>query len=175
MGRTAGAIACSVRQPEWRAAARPDNEGWDRTAATAADIDRISAAVDVNLRRAGADRAAHVRQATNVSVVDATVGHAAEAGPHPAVILTSDTDDMTRLTPALEGDVRVVGICPRRRGLCGHEMSSAMFARDRRRRMSAVRSYVRAAVAWSRRQQAASVSSSHVAAPASSRSMPRSR
>lgn len=84
--------------------------GWDRTAATAADINRISAAVDVDLRHAGADRAAQLRQAANVSVVDATVAQAAEAAPHPAVVLTSDTDDMTRLAAALEGRVRVVGI-----------------------------------------------------------------
>jgi len=84
--------------------------GWDRTAATAADINRISAAVDVDLRRGGADRAVQLRQATEVSVVDATVGHAAESGTHPAVILTSDVDDMSRLAGTLEGDVRVVGI-----------------------------------------------------------------
>lgn len=84
--------------------------GWDRTAATAADINRISAAVDVDLRRAGADRAVQLRQATGVSVVDATVGQAAESATHPAVILTSDVDDMTRLAGTLEGDVRVVGV-----------------------------------------------------------------
>jgi hypothetical protein len=43
-------------------------------------------------------------------VVDATVGQAAEAAAQPAVILTSDTDDMTRLAATLEGNVRVVGI-----------------------------------------------------------------
>jgi len=84
--------------------------GWDRTAATAADINRISAAVDVELRRTGADRAVQLRQAAEVSVVDATVGQAAESTTHPAVILTSDVDDMTRLAGTLEGDVRVVGI-----------------------------------------------------------------
>ncbi len=84
--------------------------GWDRTAPTAADINRISAAVDIDLRHAGADRAVQLRQATSVSVVDATVGQAAEAAPQPAVVLTSDTGDMTRLAAALEGDVRVVGI-----------------------------------------------------------------
>jgi hypothetical protein len=84
--------------------------GWDRTAATAADINRISAAVDVELRRGGADRAVQLRQTAEVSVVDATVGQAAESATHPAVILTSDIDDMTRLADTLEGDVRVIGI-----------------------------------------------------------------
>lgn len=84
--------------------------GWDRTAAAAADVNRISAALDVDLRRTGADRAVQLRQGASVSVVDATVGQAAEAAPHPAVILTSDVDDMRRLVATLEGDVRVVGI-----------------------------------------------------------------
>ncbi|MGI8575939.1 MAG: hypothetical protein ACR2MA_11525 [Egibacteraceae bacterium] len=84
--------------------------GWDRTAATAADINRISAAVDVDLRRAGADRAVQLRQTADVSVVDATVGQTAESAQHPAVILTSDIDDMTRLAATLEGTVRVIGI-----------------------------------------------------------------
>lgn len=84
--------------------------GWDRTAATAADINRISAAVDVDLRRTGADRAVQLRHAAEVSVVDATVGQAAESATHPAVLLTSDAGDMTRLAGTLDGDVRVVGI-----------------------------------------------------------------
>lgn len=84
--------------------------GWDRTATTAADINRLSAAVDVDLRPAGADRAAQLKQAAGVSVVDATVGEAAESAEDPAVILTSDVDEMTRLTAIVDGDVRVVGI-----------------------------------------------------------------
>ncbi len=84
--------------------------GWDRTAATAADINRISAAIDVDLRRAGADRAVQLRHTADVSVVDATVGQAAEFASHPAVILTSDVDDMTRLAAILDGDIRVIGI-----------------------------------------------------------------
>jgi hypothetical protein len=51
-----------------------------------------------------------MRQTTGVSVVDATVGQAAESADHPAVILTSDVDDMQRLAAAIAGDVRVVGI-----------------------------------------------------------------
>ena len=60
--------------------------GWDRTATTAADINRISTAVDVDvdLRRAGADRAVQLRQAADVSVVDATVGQAAESATQPS-------------------------------------------------------------------------------------------
>lgn len=84
--------------------------GWDRTATTAADINRLAAAVDVDLRPAGADRAAQLRRAAGVSVVDATVGEAAESAEDPAVILTSDVDGMTRLAAIVDGDVRVVGI-----------------------------------------------------------------
>jgi hypothetical protein len=84
--------------------------GWDRTATTAADINRISTAVDVDLRRAGADRAVQLRQAADVSMVDATVGQAAESATQPAIILTSDVDDMTRLADTLDGDVRVISI-----------------------------------------------------------------
>jgi hypothetical protein len=82
--------------------------GWDRTAPAAADINRISAAIDVDLHRLAADRCVQLRSTTNVSVVDATVGQAAESADHPAVILTSDVDDMTRLAATLTGDIRVV-------------------------------------------------------------------
>ena len=85
-------------------------EGVRRRSQTAADINRISAAIDVDLRRSGADRAVQLRQAVEVSVVDATVGQAAESATHPAVILTSDVDDMTRLADTLDGDVRAIGI-----------------------------------------------------------------
>jgi hypothetical protein len=43
-------------------------------------------------------------------VVDATVGQAAESATHPAVILTSDVDDMTRFAGTLDGDVRAISI-----------------------------------------------------------------
>jgi hypothetical protein len=45
-----------------------------------------------------------------VSVVDATVGQAAESATHPAVILTSDVDNITRLAGTLDEDVRAIGI-----------------------------------------------------------------
>jgi hypothetical protein len=51
-----------------------------------------------------------LRQTAEVSVVDATVGQAAESATHPAFILTSDVDAMTRIAGTLDGDVRVVGI-----------------------------------------------------------------
>jgi hypothetical protein len=84
--------------------------GWDRTSAAAADINRIAAAVDVDLHRSAANRCVQLRSATNVSVVDATVGQAAESADHPAVILTSDVDDMTRLAATLNGDIRILGL-----------------------------------------------------------------
>jgi hypothetical protein len=43
-------------------------------------------------------------------MVDATVGQAAESATQPAIILTSDVDDMTRLAGTLDGDVRVISI-----------------------------------------------------------------
>jgi hypothetical protein len=83
-----------------------------RLARSGAPLDavQIAAAIDVELRRAGADRAVQLRQTAEVSVVDAKVGQAAESATHPTVILTSDVDDMTRLADTLHGDVRAVGI-----------------------------------------------------------------
>jgi hypothetical protein len=56
----------------------------DGTEPPAAEINRISAAVDIDLRRSAADRCVQLRQAANVAVVDATVGQAAEVGAPPA-------------------------------------------------------------------------------------------
>lgn len=84
--------------------------GWDRTAVSSADINRLATATDVDLRSGDADRAAQLRTRTNVSVVDATVGRTAETAPHPTVVLTSDVDDMTRIAGAIDADVRVLGI-----------------------------------------------------------------
>jgi hypothetical protein len=84
--------------------------GWDRTARDAALMNRLARARDVALDGSAADRSTRLRQAAAVSVVDATVGHAAEAAASPAVILTADTTDMRRLAGLLDGDIRVVGI-----------------------------------------------------------------
>jgi hypothetical protein len=83
-----------------------------RLARSGAPLDavQIAAAIDVELRRAGADRAVQLRQTAEVSVVDAKVGQAAESATHPTVIRTSDVDDMTRRAGTLVGDVRVIGI-----------------------------------------------------------------
>ncbi len=85
--------------------------GWDRTHPTAAGANRISAALDVELRSHDADRAVRLRRGLEVSVVDATVGAVAQSVAGPVAILTSDVDDMERLAAALAVDVRVVGIC----------------------------------------------------------------
>lgn len=84
--------------------------GWDRTHPQAANANRISAAIDVELRRDDADRAVQLRRALDVSVADATVGAAAESVAGPVAILTSDVGDMERLAGGLAVDVRVVGI-----------------------------------------------------------------
>jgi hypothetical protein len=82
--------------------------GWDRRAPSAAALNRTSRARDVVLDGSRADRAAQLRAATGVSVVDATVAQAAEGSPRPAAILTSDTADMRRLAVLVDGDIRVV-------------------------------------------------------------------
>jgi hypothetical protein len=86
--------------------------GWDRTDPVGANANRLARPRDHVLDRAAADRATQLRAAADVSVVDACVGQAAEAAPNPAVIVTSDTQDMILLAGFL-GDseqVRVLAI-----------------------------------------------------------------
>lgn len=71
--------------------------GWDRSSPTSAGVNRFSRARDVVLDGPAADRATQLRQAVGVSVVDATVGQAAQVAASPAVIVTSDVSDMHRL------------------------------------------------------------------------------
>jgi hypothetical protein len=82
--------------------------GWDRHDRASATINRVSGARDHPLTGDGANVAHRLRQATGVSVVDATVGEAAAAAPKPVVILTSDRSDMTALATLVEGEVRVI-------------------------------------------------------------------
>jgi hypothetical protein len=84
--------------------------GWDRTSPSAALVNQISGAVDADLAGDGANRATQVRAALGVSVVDATVAEAAERGPKPVAILTSDADDMNRVAGYLDGEVRVIAL-----------------------------------------------------------------
>lgn len=84
--------------------------GWDRTRATSAGANRRIRARDVPLDRQAADRAARLRRLAGVSVVDATVGQAAEAAASPVVVLTSDVADMRRLAALVDGEVRVVRV-----------------------------------------------------------------
>ncbi|MPY83672.1 MAG: hypothetical protein GEV00_10185 [Actinophytocola sp.] len=81
--------------------------GWDRTRPKAAVVNRVSGARDVPLTGDAADTAQQLRGATGVSVVDATVGEAADAAAKPVVILTSDADDMRALAERIDGEVRV--------------------------------------------------------------------
>ena len=84
--------------------------GWDRSSPAAAIVNRVSGARDVSLTGAAADRAAELRMALDVSVVDVTVAEAAESAAQPVVIVTSDVRDMTALAAHVKGDVRVVAI-----------------------------------------------------------------
>jgi hypothetical protein len=84
--------------------------GWDRTARDASLLNRLVRARDLPLDGPAADRSVQLRRAAAVSVVDATVGQAAEATGSPTVILTSDTADMGRLADLLAGEVRVVQV-----------------------------------------------------------------
>ncbi|HEX6338177.1 MAG TPA: hypothetical protein VFZ85_14540 [Jiangellaceae bacterium] len=81
--------------------------GWDRTDPKAAIVNRVSGARDVPLSGKAANRAEQLRAATGVSVVDATVGEAAESAAKPVVILSSDIDDMRKLAQRIHGEVRI--------------------------------------------------------------------
>lgn len=81
--------------------------GWDRTDPKAAIVNRVSGARDVPLSGEAANRAEQLRAATGVSVVDATVGQAAESAAKPVVILSSDIDDMRKLAQRIHGEVRI--------------------------------------------------------------------
>jgi len=81
--------------------------GWDRTRADSALVNVISHAGDWPLTPPRADEAAALRLATEVSVVDATVGQAAQESLKPVAIVTSDVDDMQRLAAHIDGTVRV--------------------------------------------------------------------
>lgn len=84
--------------------------GWDRTARDASLLNRLARARDLPLDGPAADRSVQLRRAAAVSVVDATVGQAAEAAGSPTVILTSDIADMARLANLVAGEVRVVQV-----------------------------------------------------------------
>jgi len=84
--------------------------GWDRSAPGAAVLNRISRARDVVLDGHAADRAVQLREQAGVSVVDASVGQAAEAAIGPVAILTSDASDMRRLAAQVLTDVRVIRV-----------------------------------------------------------------
>jgi hypothetical protein len=84
--------------------------GWDRADPGAAVVNRVSGARDAILTSEAANRAAEIRAACGVSVVDATVGEAAESAPKPVLILSSDADDMRVLAQRIHGEVRVVQV-----------------------------------------------------------------
>lgn len=73
-------------------------------------INRVSGARDVPLSGYAGNRAERLRSATGLSVVDATLGEAARAAVKPVVILSSDVDDMRKLTAQVDGDVRIVRV-----------------------------------------------------------------
>jgi hypothetical protein len=77
--------------------------GWDRTARDASLLNRLARARDVPLDGPAADRSVQLRRAAAVSVVDATVGQAAEAAGPPTVILTSDVADVAPIAGPVAG------------------------------------------------------------------------
>jgi hypothetical protein len=82
---------------------------WDRRAPGAAAINllRIS---DVVLDRASADRSAALVSALRVGVADAHLGAVVAALPPPSAVLTSDVDDVRRITAYLDVPATVVGL-----------------------------------------------------------------
>jgi len=86
--------------------------GWDRTDPAGANANRLARPRDHVLSTAAADRATQLRAVAHVSVVDACVAEAAETAPRPVVVVTSDTQDMTRLRGFLadSNQVRVLSI-----------------------------------------------------------------
>lgn len=81
--------------------------GWDRSHRSSAHINWLTRAVDWPLTPERADQATRIRADTAVSVVDATVGQAADECEKPVTIVTSDIEDMTRLAGRISGIVRV--------------------------------------------------------------------
>ncbi|CAN5551123.1 hypothetical protein BH23ACT6_BH23ACT6_24450 [soil metagenome] len=86
--------------------------GWDRTDPAGANANRLARPRDHVLSTTAADRATQLRAVAHVSVVDACVAEAAESAPRPVVVVTSDTQDMTRLRGFLtdSNQVRILSI-----------------------------------------------------------------
>ena len=81
--------------------------GLDRSHKSSAHINWLTRALDWPLTSERADQATRIRTATEVSVVDATIGQAADESDRPVTIVTSDVDDMARLASRVRGAVRV--------------------------------------------------------------------
>lgn len=72
--------------------------GWDRSAPTANNVNRLAKAQDAACLGADANNAVQLRTSLpQLSVVDATIGAVAASSPPPVRILTSDFDDMSAL------------------------------------------------------------------------------
>lgn len=86
--------------------------GWDRTEPAAAELSRVSRAIDANLDGAAANRGVQLRRLVpEASVVDVTVAQVAEAADRqPVTVVTSDGDDLTRLAGYLDVPVIVATI-----------------------------------------------------------------
>ena len=83
--------------------------GWDRTRPKAAAANQLRIA-DVALDTESADRAARIRAALGVSVADAHLGAVLETTPGPHAVLTSDADDVRRMSDHVGTAVQVVTI-----------------------------------------------------------------
>jgi len=83
--------------------------GWDRHAPGAAVINRLRID-DLPLGAEMADRAARVVAATGVSVAAAHLGASLEATAGPHAVVTSDPDDIRRISRHLGTDVTIVAV-----------------------------------------------------------------
>jgi hypothetical protein len=83
--------------------------GWDRTHPRAAAITRLHIG-DASLDAESANRAAHIRTALGVSVADAHLGAVLQTTPGPHAALTSDADDLRRVSDHLNIAVQIVTV-----------------------------------------------------------------
>lgn len=83
--------------------------GWDRGAAGAAIVNRLRVD-DAALDRIAADQAAGVRVALRVSVADAHLAAVLAQVDRPLAVLTSDVDDVRRISAHLSLAATVVAL-----------------------------------------------------------------
>jgi hypothetical protein len=83
--------------------------GWDRSAATAAAVNRLQFE-DAELTTSAADRAAAVRSALDLSVADAHLAVVLSDTRGPHAVVTSDRKDLGRIAAHLGMRVNIVPV-----------------------------------------------------------------